>query len=294
VVARVLHEQAPELAGRPIALLGRGFDHEAYEVDGEWVVRMPMRAEVAARLPIELAAMELAREAGLALAVPEVVRRGVSSAVYPHQFCIYRKLHGIAARRLPLAALCVAENAALIGRTLSTLHRVTPEIAGARGIPREGERDHTGEGRLDAIARQRAQLDAAVGPARARRYRDLLEERPRIATSTGTFALCHADLHLEHVLVDPDRACITAVIDWGDSQVCDVAEELAPLLVACGEGFVSAILDAYDAPADAGLLDRARLRARYALLEWIGRYAERQRRDQVGELLACFDHIFPP
>jgi hypothetical protein len=69
--------------------------------------------------------------------------------------------------------------------------------------------------------------------------------------------------------------------------------QLVLLYVGCGEPFVLRVLASYDGPADAGLLERIRLRARWNLLNWIAR-ALQDDRAAIPRCLARFDHVFPP
>ena len=138
--------------------------------------------------------------------------------------------------------------------------------------------------------RDRDAIAAAVGAERARRYRDFLAEHPLIAAGAGARVLRHADLHREHILLDPD-ARVSAIIDWTDSVTGDPSGDFVLLYTACGEPFVQRMLDAYHGPADPGLLERIRIRARWGLLHWISRALEREP-SAIARALTSFDHVF--
>jgi aminoglycoside phosphotransferase (APT) family kinase protein len=290
IAVAVLRAQFPELAPHEVRHVGRGWDHDAFEVNGEWIVRMPMRALVAARVPIELGALELAAEA-LELAVPRIALRGVPSARYPYPFTGYRQLPGICARELPAELFCSEHNARALGRALAALHRISAERAHAHGVLPASASEHSELDRAQRVLAARAAIDAAVGPERAPRYADFLAECPLAPADGVAHVLRHDDLHREHILLDPRTCEVSGLIDWTDANTGDPANDFVLLYVACGEPFVLRMLASYDAPADDGLLERIRLRARWNLLNWIARALEHDRA-AIPRCLACFEHVF--
>jgi aminoglycoside phosphotransferase (APT) family kinase protein len=289
IACAVLREQCPGLAPWSVRYLAAGFDHYAFEVNGEWIVRMPMRAAVAARVRVELGALALASEV-LALAVPQIALRGVPSPRYPYPFTGYRKLPGASAHTVPLELFASAHNARALGRALGALHGISAERAHAHGVPPASPAGHSAEERVLRVERDRAAIASATGAERARRYQDFLAERPLIAADAGARVLRHADLHREHVLLDGDGRA-SALIDWTDANTGDPSGDFVLLYTACGEPFVQRMLDAYDGPADPGLLERIRIRARWGWLHWVSRALEREPA-AVTRCLACFDHVF--
>jgi aminoglycoside phosphotransferase (APT) family kinase protein len=292
IATAVLREQMPELAPHGVRFLAAGWDHEAFEVNGEWIVRLPMRVDVAVRVPVEVAALELAAEV-IELEVPRITLRGVPSAAYPYPFTGYRKLRGTQADRIPLDAFRTVDNARALGRALGALHAVDVARAATLGVTEASLAEHSAADRAEGVLRDRAAIDAAVGRERARRYADFLAECPLVAADAGACVLRHDDLHLEHVLVEPGSHRVRAIIDWTDANIGDPAGDFVLLFVACGEPFVQAMLDAYEGPADPNVLERIRLRARWSLLHRIRRALE-SNPGGLGECLACFDHVFPP
>jgi len=76
-------------------------------------------------------------------------------------------------------------------------------------------------------------------------------------------ALLHHDLALEHILVAPDGARLTGVIDWGDIVLGDPALDFVGLARACSAATLTALLAAYG-PVDEGFQRR---------IAWYGRLA---------------------
>lgn len=93
VASVLLHEQAPELAGLPLRLLGNtGSDNTLYRLGSEFVVRLPRFADAATRLHVELD--WLPRLTELPVAVPEVVHAGTPAGSYPYRWAVMRWLAG--------------------------------------------------------------------------------------------------------------------------------------------------------------------------------------------------------
>jgi aminoglycoside phosphotransferase (APT) family kinase protein len=291
LVARVLREQFPAHAPHAVRYLGAGWDHVAYELNATWIVRMPMRASVAARVPIELAVLELARVA-LPLALPVIELRGAPSALYPYPFSGYRKLPGVIAEDAPLERWCTRDNARVLGAALGALHGIAIERARAAGVLDASAAEHGCADRAERVLQAQPRLQAALGHQRARRCAAFLEQRPLIAAGAGARVLRHDDLHLEHVLLDAGMQRVTGIIDWTDASIGDPAAEFVALWLSCGEAFVRDMLDAYHGPSDPDMLARIRIRARWSTLDWLARSLERDR-DRIGARFADFERAFP-
>jgi aminoglycoside phosphotransferase (APT) family kinase protein len=273
LVARVLRDQFPEHAPHDVRYLNAGWDHAVYQLNGELIVRMPLRAAVARHVLPERAVLALAREV-LPFAVPVIELCGEPSAVYPYPFSGYRRLPGVIAEDAPLARWCTEDNAHALGRALGALHRVALDRARATGLREMSAAEHSCEDRARRVHAARGPLRALMGADRWSRCEPFLAADPRIAPRAGAQVLLHDDLHLEHVLLDDRMERVTGIIDWTDASIGDPAAELVALWLSCGEAFVLQLLDAYDGPRDAELLARVRVRARWAALDWLARTAE--------------------
>lgn len=273
LVARVLREQFPEHAPHDVRYLSAGWDHAVYQLNGELIVRMPLRAGVARHVLPERAVLALAREV-LPLAVPVIELCGQPGALFPYPFSGYRKLPGVIAEDAPLPRWCTQRNAHALGRALGALHGVPVDRARAAGVREMSAAEHSCDDRAERVHAARSQLRALLGADRWSRCEPFLTADPRIAPGAGAQVLLHDDLHLEHLLLDANMERVTGIIDWTDASIGDPAAELVALWLSCGEAFVLQLLDAYAGPRDAELLARVRIRARWGALDWLARTAE--------------------
>jgi aminoglycoside 2''-phosphotransferase len=140
-----------------------------------------------------------------------------------------------------------------LGRLLSELHRFPPERAAELGVP-----TYSTAGWAQLYSELRETCGRDVSPLLSR------EERTRVAVFWRSFldddryvrfqpVLIHADLGLDHILVDEQRATITGVIDFGDAVVGDPALDF----VGFDEALRQDVLSNYDLTIDETLLDRA-------------------------------------
>jgi aminoglycoside phosphotransferase (APT) family kinase protein len=234
----------PEFRDRSIVAIDAGWDFDVFEVDGEWIVRMPNRPEVEGWLATETAVL-----AELAPTFPVPVPR--FELTRGAQGVAYRKLHGD-----PLTpARGTASIATELGAALKALHAFPISRAielGAKDLRGERFRAHYRDVRWPQFRDRVLPLLASDEREQAARWADAyLEDRVAFRP-----ALVHRDLGPEHVLVQDGR--VSGVIDWADARIADPAIDFAWLLHGIDGGFVSALLDAYDMDLDATFLERAR------------------------------------
>ena len=242
-VAAIVGAQFPELSGSAVVFLKAGWDSEAFEVGGEWIFRFPKREIVVDHLDTELAVLPLIA-AHLPLAIPKPGYVGEPSAEFPYRFMGYRKLPGMPADSVARGGLDVD----------SILDSVIDFLAALHAIPLEG-----------AIARP-----SGWGPGedlRARVDRLELTGEPVIAASLARIdaldapappvALIHDDLGAEHVLVEPETSAVTGIIDWGDMNVADPANDFIGLIAWAELEPVRAAIARSSYPADPDLVRRA-------------------------------------
>jgi aminoglycoside phosphotransferase (APT) family kinase protein len=229
----------PELGARRVVPLPGGWDFDAFDVDDEWIVRMPKRPEVRDWLRTEVALLpEL--EPALSVPVPEV-------ALVNDHGAVFTKLRG-----KPLASPSNAAADAL-GRALSELHSFPAERALAVGVPDlRGDRWRERHDRRWNEWSERV-LPLLGGDERAAAERRADQFRARL-DSPLAWALVHGDLGPAHVLCAGDR--LTGVIDWADVKLGDRAIDLAWPLHGLGEAFAARLLRAYGAVGD-GFRERA-------------------------------------
>lgn len=236
----------PEFRGRRIVAVAGGWDFDVFEVDDEWIVRLPNRPEVEAWLATETAIL-----AELAPTLPVPVPR----------FELTRGTQGVAYPKLPGTPLVTTEASAAIAAELShaltALHAFPVSRAlelGAADRSGARMRAHYREHRWPQFRDRVLPLLAADERAEAeRRAKSYLCDEANVAF---TPALVHRDLGPEHVLVADDR--VTGIIDWSDACVADPAIDFAWLLHGVGEAFAAALLDAYGGDLDSTFVERAR------------------------------------
>ena len=248
---RAIGEAFPSLEVRSVRYFAAGWDYELWELNGELLVRFPMREECAEPLRVESRLLPaLAEHVSVALPRPEYVSGGVAS--FPWPFFAYRKLAGLPlvdARPSDEALRSIARQ---MGRFLRELHSFPVERAAALGVPvysPEGWRQHY----ADFHEKVSALVLPLFSPGEAASvepfWRDLLGGEEHFAFSP---VLIHGDLDDAHMLVDSER--IVGVIDFGDVCVGDAALDFA----GCEGAFREEALAAYGASPQ----ERERLSAR--------------------------------
>lgn len=236
----------PEFRGRRIVAIAGGWDFDVFEVDGEWIVRLPNRSEVEGWLATEIAVL-----ADLAPTLPVPVPR----------FELTRGTKGVAYRKLRGTTFAASDATASIARELGAFLTALHAFAVDRALEL-GAADHSAE-RMQAHYRERRwpQFRERVLPLLASDECEEAERRANAyldddASADFRAALVHHDLGPEHVLIE--RGGVTGVIDWTDVIVADPAIDFAWLLHGVGKEFAFQLLDAYSGDVDAAFLERAR------------------------------------
>ena len=257
-VRRLVDEQFPSLTSAFISYLGEGWDSRTFDVGQRWILRLPKRADVAARLESEQALLGAVADL-LPAPVPRHELVGRPSPHFPFSFSGYRRLHGRNARSLEDASTSDVLTAAL-GRFLNALHGLPLELGRRCGIGHHGWRAPK---LYWARARAAVQmLRPVLGNARAGRTLELLDAgvAEAQATSPGPAGrrLLHNDLSSEHILVDETGQRLTGIIDWSDAEIGDPAVDVAGVFHFLGERGTRRVLACYAHPWDEALLGRAR------------------------------------
>ncbi|MGX6606534.1 phosphotransferase family protein [Micromonosporaceae bacterium Da 78-11] len=237
--------------------LGAGLDNEAFEVNGDLVIRFrrrdPAGVEREARLLRLIAAVS-------PLPVPEPL------IVDGARGCLgYRLLPGVALADLPPPGTAVP---GALGGFLAALHAVpAARVAGLVDTDPAAPADWLDETNTHWVA-IRGSVPENDHPAIDR---FLAEPAPRPAPH---LVFSHQDLGAEHVLIDPATEAITGIIDWTDAAVADPAVDFGRLLSGLGPGGLAAALRAYDraavtaTPEDrTAVRERALFYARCVLIE---------------------------
>ena len=267
--ARAIREALPDLPVDTVRLLGRGWDFDAYEADGHWVFRFPLRAGEQARLHKELALLPWLGKA-VDISMPRYAWGALEAPSFPYVFSGYPKLEGVSASRLQPDAVDLARIGRGLGTSLRALHDLEPppELVTVLSAALD---DVTPRGMRDGKARYiRAFAEETGGALAARALRFLEDDALLVPDARPSPCVLHDDLHAEHLLLSPDEPSrVVGWLDWGDACLGDPARDFAPIYPWGGDALLDAMLAAY------GHGDRAfRARARFfgtclAFVDWI-------------------------
>jgi aminoglycoside phosphotransferase (APT) family kinase protein len=216
LIARLLQEQAPRLAGLPAVKVRDGWDNAVWRLGDSLAIRITRRAVAVDLHQHEQRWLPVLAPA-LPLPVPAPVIVGVPSARFPWPWSVVPWFEGdVAAVAPPLP-----REAGALAAFLAALHVPAPEDVApnpARGGP---------------LASCRAAVTMWAEQPLTSRDEPLIREAVRIfdagllaATATDRVWI-HGDLHPRNVLVNQGRLC--AVLDWGDVTAGDAAADLAAL-----------------------------------------------------------------
>ncbi|MHB8245798.1 MAG: phosphotransferase family protein [Acidimicrobiales bacterium] len=263
VVAEIVADQLPFLAGAHVERLGAGWDNELFIVADEWVLRFPKRAERVAWQARERQIVALAREA-LGALVPVFDHVGDPSRLFPYPFVAYRALPGVAADHLtePSAAF-----AADLGEALGRLHVIDPCRVPATPTGREEE----------ALGVHLTDLVTYASAVRAHLTDDRLAEAEPYLTGRidVPHAACsrrftHNDICAEHVLVDPADGRLSGIVDWTDAMATDPVVDFVGLITIGDWAFIDQVIAAYPLALDEDFGARVTWLARALTLRWLG------------------------
>lgn len=217
LVSRLLAEQFPQWAGRPVELVvSHGTDHDVYRVGEDLAARLPRIGWATAQAEKEATWLPVLAP-HLPLAVPVPLGRGRPAHGYPYAWSVCTWLPGRDANG-PIADL---DRAAVdLAAFVTALREVSTEGAPEREVGARGGPLHEGD---DDVRRCLAQLgDRVDGPALLRDWQRALEA----PAWDGPQVWVHGDLLPGNLLVVAGR--LSAVIDFGGLGVGDPACDLQP------------------------------------------------------------------
>ena len=188
----------------------------ARAADGvEWVLRVPRRPDVSARLAEERRILDFVGPR-LSVAVP-------SWQVCSEELVAYPRLPGEPGLTLDPGGQPVwhfdpssPEFAAALGRLIAELHALDRDAAAGAGVPVVSMRDARATWRADL---ETVQAEFSIAEGLRERLEAWLE---RDALWPETTAFTHGELYAAHVLVDTP-ARIVGVLDWTTARVSDPA-----------------------------------------------------------------------
>ncbi len=233
-IAAIVAADLPAIAPVVAKTLGAGWDYTTFVVNDRWVFRFPKRHQTARALLREIDMLDgLARELDASrIAVPRYRHRVERSITYPTGYAGYALLPG-----RPLLGLDCEHGERIareVGEFLGALHRVTPT-----------EPKRVRDELPDWVPDFRRELDktaAGMPPHLAEAGRALLATSPPAMSQAPRFT--HADLGVEHILVDESTHRVTGIIDWGDAGWADPIGDFVGLWTWGGDRVAAAALDA--------------------------------------------------
>lgn len=218
LVASLLADQHPDLAGLPLRPAGNGWDNALFRLGEDLVVRLPRRAAAEPLMVGEQRWLPgLTAQLTLPTSVP--VRTGGPGAGYPWHWSVCRWIGGAAGITVPRAER--GRMARPLARFLLEFQQPAPADAPVSPVGRGGPL----AARDDVVRLRLASLAALPGVAAGRLVRawDRALEAPAWA---GTPLWLHGDLHPANVVVAPDGTP-AGVVDFGDLCSGDPATDLA-------------------------------------------------------------------
>lgn len=271
IYRRVVEQCAPELEIQTCELAGEGWDSVALLVNGELIVRIAKRADVAIRL---------ANEARLLPALAGMLR-GTTFDVIPHfeyvcddpesggkRLVGYRKISGTFLTRDVLQGFAptgVELLAVDLANFLMLLHSYPADHAASLIVP------------LSRFESWREEYAAFYTEVREFVFPLLYpSERERVAAFWEEYldddanfgfepCLIHRDLSpIDHILCDPVTGRLKGVIDWGDASIGDPALDFTGLLCELGRDFAEQVAASYFGTIDVTFWKRAAFYGRLA------------------------------
>jgi aminoglycoside phosphotransferase (APT) family kinase protein len=216
LIARLLEEQAPHLAGLRAVKVRDGWDNAVWRLGDSLAIRITRRA-VAAGLHQHEQRWLPVLAPRLPLPVPAPVIVGVPSVRFPWPWSVVPWFEGdVAAVAAPLP-----REAGALGAFLAALHAPAPEDVApnpARGGPLTS---------CQAAVTMWAEQPLTSGDEPLIREAAGIFNAGLLAATATERVWIHGDLHPRNVLVSQGRLC--AVLDWGDVTAGDAAADLAAL-----------------------------------------------------------------
>lgn len=246
LVRSLLAEQHPDLADRPLELVGEGWDNRVFRLGDDFTVRLPVRSIAAPLVEHEVRWLpglvaSLPAEAVYGMAASAPLRAGAPGLGYPWVWTIGPWLPGSvllgSALDDPVAA------AARLGRFLRAFHRPAPPDAPPnpyRGVPLADRSLPLRTHLRDLVDRGRSLPDGVTSDNVVARFEDLVVT----PLWDGPAVWLHGDPHALNLIVDDGR--LTGIIDFGDLTSGDPASDLTPRWLVfdgdAGDAFAEAVV----------------------------------------------------
>lgn len=208
--ARALERRFVEFEAPQVDVLPEGWDYFAFQVDEDWVFKVPKRSAVVSRMRQEVSLLTALPQ--MPASIPRPTFHGVASADLPVPFFGYPMLQGRFATEVPAAGVLPQ-----LLDFLDALHGIVPPFAV------EETRDAPWEQQVAAV-----EPILADHPELTDSWRWMADNEP---VRPAQKVLLHDDLGPNHVLLAPGSSSVVAVLDWADAARGDAARDLVSLLL---------------------------------------------------------------
>jgi aminoglycoside phosphotransferase (APT) family kinase protein len=279
----LLHSDNPDLAIDSFRLLGEGWDHLAYVVNGEWLFRFAKSTMDEEDVDREVTLLKRLQTLS-SLPVPDP-----KYSNHRHRYMGYRLLPGTPLLQLrdhfSLAAW--PDWAQTMGSFLTRLH-ATPLGQVKKLVDKD----------MDPLPLWLSDAQGSfekVKPVIPGHHMAAITEFLNAPLPLDKYqpVFAHNDLGIEHILVDPKTRAITGVIDWGDAAIADPAYDLGLLFRDLGYKALDAVLEHYRPVADdPGLRERAVFYARCTVFEDIEYGLTMNRQEYSEKGLGSLHYLF--
>ena len=250
LIAELLREQHPDLAGLPVTFGARGWDNQLWRLGDDLAVRLPWATKSADELLRKEHTLLPAIAPRLPLRIPVPQRLGQPSERFPRPWLVTTWVPGEPADRAP--ATRGAEAADTLAAFLAALHQPVPAHAPAGRNRRGGPLADVGQGVADGL--KAATARGLISDPDA--LREVWDDALGAPGWTGPALQLHADLHPANVLTADGNFC--GVVDFGDMCAGDPACDLAACWMLLPDGHIDRFYQGYSLTADAATRRRAR------------------------------------
>jgi aminoglycoside phosphotransferase (APT) family kinase protein len=250
LIARLLREQHPDLAGLPLTFGACGWDNQLWRLGDDLAVRLPWATASADELLLKEHALLPAIAPRLPLRIPVPQRLGQPSERFPHPWIVTTWVAGEPADRAP--ATRGADAADTLAAFLAALHQPAPDDAPAGRYRQGGPLADIGEGFARSL--QEATERGLVSDPDA--VREVWDDALAAPAWAGPALWLHGDLHPANLLTANGNFC--GVVDFGDLCAGDPACDLAACWILLPDGVINRFQRGYSLAADAATRRRAR------------------------------------
>ena len=211
-----------------------GVANHVFHLGHDLVLRIPRTELFLPDLVKEAAVIPAARDAGVR--TPEVVSFDDTCSAVNVPYMVLTRAPGTDLARLALSTAETQRVFHQVGQELAKLHRLTPSTAAGLGaIPMND--DATDPRALTLRLLAEGWLDADT----SRWLTDWIDRLSTRLPPDPAQVLLHGDIAPQNLLVSPNTARLTAIVDWGDAQWADPAIEFAKTPLSG----IPAMLDGY-------------------------------------------------